>query len=162
MTRILGATAAALAVFLVGATQVQSHVRLPVAAVVVGATVTQPFGCTTLVLEPFDPTCPSHHVHTGIDLAAPTGTQVHSATAGSAATGFDPNGAGNFVEVFVDAHVRVLYCHLSAFAVRTGDPVSPGEVIGLVGATGLATGPHVHLQVDVDGIPVDPAVFLGS
>ena len=81
MIRILAVAAVSLALFLVGATQVQSHVRLPVAAVVVGATVTQPFGCTPLALEPYDPTCASHHTHTGIDLAAPTGTQVHSATA---------------------------------------------------------------------------------
>jgi murein DD-endopeptidase MepM/ murein hydrolase activator NlpD len=56
----------------------------------------------------------------------------------------------------------VIYCHLSAFRVASGQQVSPGEVIGLVGATGLATGPHVHLQIDIDGVPVDPASFLGS
>jgi murein DD-endopeptidase MepM/ murein hydrolase activator NlpD len=158
--RVLALAAAAAALFLVGAAEVPSHVRLPVAAVVVGATITQPFGCTTLTLEPFDPTCPTLHIHTGIDLAAPTGVEVHSATAGTAVVGLDPYGAGNYVAVAVDAHVRILYCHLSAFAVRSGDTVSPGEVIGYVGATGLATGPHVHLQVDVGGVPVDPAKFL--
>ena len=162
MIRVLAVAAGAVAVFLIGATQVQSQVRLPVATVVVGAVVTQPFGCTSLTLEPFDAACPSHHTHTGIDLAAPQGTDVHSATSGTAVTGFDPAGAGNYVDVFVDAHVRVLYCHLSAFAVQTGNLVSPGEVLGYVGATGLATGPHVHLQVDIDGVPVDPAVFLSS
>ena len=40
--------------------------------------------------------------------------------------------------------------------------MAPGQVIGLVGATGLATGAHVHLQVNVDGLPIDPDVFLGS
>jgi len=151
-----------LAVFLIGATQVPSHVRLPMATVVVGATVTQPFGCTWLELEPFDPACPSHHIHTGVDLAAGAGSEVRSATAGEARTGFDPDGAGNYVAVLVDAHVRVLYCHLSRFAVQSGDPVTAGELIGFVGATGLATGPHVHLEVDVDGRPVDPEAFLGS
>lgn len=155
---VIGATG----MFLVGASQVPSHVRLPVISVVPGATVTQPFGCSDLSLEPFDPSCPSHHMHKGIDLAAPTGTGVRSATSGTAITGFDPDGAGNFVLVVVDARVRVLYCHLSGFAVRPGDPVSPGQVIGFVGATGLATGPHVHLQIDVSGAPVDPALFLGS
>jgi murein DD-endopeptidase MepM/ murein hydrolase activator NlpD len=160
MIRALAIAGGAVALFLVGATQVPSQVRLPVSTVVAGAVVTQPFGCTPLELEPFDPYCPSHHTHTGIDLAAPLGTEVHSATSGTALTGFDEAGAGNFVEVVFDAHVRVLYCHLSAFAVRSGDGVVAGQVIGYVGATGLATGPHVHLQVDVDGVPVDPALFL--
>ena len=162
MIRLIGVAAAAVAVFLVGATQVPSEVRLPVSAVVPGAVVTQPFGCTPLELEPVDPSCPSHHTHTGIDLAAPLGTEVHAATSGTAATGFDPAGAGNFVAVWFGAHVRVLYCHLSAFAVSPGELVVAGQVIGYVGETGLATGPHVHLQVDVDGVPVDPAVFLAS
>ena len=160
--RLLVAATATVAVFLVGATQMPSHVRLPVTTVVVGAVVTQPFGCTPLELEPFDPSCPSHHVHTGVDLAARTGEDVHSATSGAAVTGYDAAGAGNYVAVIAGGRVRILYCHLAGFAVRSGDPVAAGEVIGFVGATGLATGPHVHLQVDVDGRPVDPQVFLGS
>lgn len=160
--RFLAFGAIAVATWLVTATQVTTQARLHVAEVVVGATITQPFGCTSLELEPFDALCPWHHKHTGIDLAAPEGNDVHSATYGTATTGFDPSGAGNFVAVAEDGRVRVLYCHLSAFRVRTGARVQPGQVIGLVGATGLATGPHVHLQVDVDGVPVDPATWLGS
>ncbi len=154
--------AGAVVVWLVVAGHVPSQVRLPVEAVVVGATVTQAFGCTTLELEPFDPFCPGHHVHTGIDLAAPVGTEVDSATAGTAHIGVDPNGAGNYVVVIFDAHTRIYYCHFSQFRVRSGESVSPGQVIGLVGATGLATGPHVHFEVQVDGTSVDPAAWLGS
>ncbi|HET7338519.1 MAG TPA: M23 family metallopeptidase [Candidatus Dormibacteraeota bacterium] len=160
--RILGALALALVTWLVAATQVPSHVRLPVTAVVVGGVVTQPFGCTDVDLEPYDPNCPTRHFHTGIDLAAREGTDVYSATDGKAVTGYDPLGAGQFVSVFVDSHVRVVYCHLSAFRVASGEQVSAGQLIGLVGSTGLATGPHVHLQVDIDGVPVDPAAFLAS
>lgn len=162
MTRVIAVVGGSVAVFLVGASQVPSQVRLPVSTVVPGAVVSQPFGCTPLDLEPVDLSCPSHHTHTGVDLAAPAGTAVHTATSGTASTGFDPAGAGNFVAVVFDAHVRVLYCHLSAFAVHAGDVVVAGQVIGYVGATGMATGPHVHLQVDVDNVPVDPAVFLAS
>ena len=151
----------ALGFWLVVATQVPFHARLGLDGVVVGAVVTQPFGCTTLTLEPYDELCSSHHRHTGIDLAATTGTEVHSATYGIALTGFDPAGAGNFVVVMEDADVRILYCHLSAFRVHSGDAVTPGQVVGLVGATGLATGPHVHFEIDVDGVPVDPASWLG-
>jgi bla regulator protein blaR1 len=158
--RILAIAASSLAVWLIAATQVPPHLRLPVSAVVPGAVVTQPFGCTRLELEPYDANCPSRHVHTGIDLAARLGAQVFSATEGTALTGYDAE-AGNFVKVIVDARVSVIYCHLSLLRVATGDHVMPGRLIGLVGATGLATGPHVHLQVDVDGEPVDPVRFLG-
>jgi murein DD-endopeptidase MepM/ murein hydrolase activator NlpD len=161
MIRLLLVAALALVTWLVAATQVPGHVRLPVAAVVAGAVVSQPFGCTYVDLEPYDPNCPSRHFHTGIDLAAREGTDVRSATDGTATTGYDPLGAGNFVSVRVDAHVRIVYCHLSEFRVTSGQEVSAGQLLGLVGATGLATGPHVHLQVDVDGAPVDPASFLG-
>jgi murein DD-endopeptidase MepM/ murein hydrolase activator NlpD len=160
--RLVAIFASGLLIWLVTATQVPVHLRLPLAAVVLGAVVTQPFGCTSLELEPFDPSCPSRHTHTGIDLAARLGAEVFSATAGTVITGYDAGGAGNFVKVVVDGHVRVLYCHLSAFKVATGDPVTPGQLIGLVGATGLATGPHVHLQVNLDGEPVDPAWYLAA
>ena len=160
--RLLAVLAGALVIWLVTATQVPSRARVPLEAVVVGAVVSQPFGCTSLELEPFDALCPWHHIHTGVDLAAPIGTEVHSATAGSAVTGYDASAAGNYVLVIVDSHVRVLYCHLSAFRVRSGDAVTPGDVIGLVGETGLSTGPHVHLQIDIDGSAVDPASWLGS
>ena len=160
--RLVAILAGAVFLWLVTAMQVPSHERLPIQAIVIGAVVSQPFGCSNLDLEPFDARCPSHHIHTGIDLAAPDGTDVHSATAGTAFTGYDPLGAGNYVVVAVDEHVRVIYCHLSGFQVGAGDAVAPGQVIGLVGATGLATGAHVHLQVNVDGLPIDPDVFLGS
>jgi len=160
--RLVAIVAGAVVVWLVTAMQVPSHERMPVATVVIGAVISQPFGCTNLELEPYDPRCPSHHTHTGVDLAAPAGVDVHSATPGTALVGYDPAGAGNYVVVVLDDHVRAIYCHLSGFRVSSGDVVAPGQVIGLVGATGLATGPHVHLQINFDGKPIDPEVFLGS
>jgi murein DD-endopeptidase MepM/ murein hydrolase activator NlpD len=160
--RAAGILSTAVAVWLVIASQLPSHVRLPLSGVVVGAVVSQPFGCTTLQLEPYDPFCPSRHIHTGIDLAAPVGKEVHSATSGTARLAFDPNGAGLYVVVTADAHVRIFYCHLSAFRVLDGMAVQPGQIIGLVGSTGLATGPHVHFEVQVDRTPVDPGAWLAS
>jgi len=153
---------AAAAVWLVAAAQVPAQLRLPLAAVVPGAVVSQPFGCTNLQLEPFDRLCPQHHIHTGIDLAAPPGAEVRSATSGTAHLGFDSGGAGLYVTVVVDAHVSILYCHLSAFRIGQGEAVVPGQVVGLVGSSGLATGPHLHLEIQVDGRPVDPASWLAS
>ena len=160
--RVLAIAAGAALVWIAIASEVPSHERLPIAAVVVGAVASQPYGCTALELEPFDPFCPGHHVHTGIDLAAPAGTEVHAATAGTARVGVDPNGAGNYVVVDFDAHTRVYFCHLAQFRVQSGDSVSPDRVIGLVGATGLATGPHVHFEIQVDGTSVDPVAWLAS
>jgi len=158
--RLLLGAAGSCVVVLVAATQVPSHQRLPVAGVVPGAVVTQRFGCTTLVVEPFDPSCPSRHFHTGVDLAAAEGTPVYSATGGSASTGLATDGCGLFVAVSLERDVRVVYCHLSELRIADRAAVTPGDLIGLVGATGLATGPHLHLQVDVGGSPVDPEVFL--
>jgi len=162
LVRVPALALTAVFVWMVAASQMPNHVRLPLDSVVEGAVVSQKFGCTSVELEPFDPFCPGRHIHTGIDLAAPLGTPVSSATAGTARTGFDPGGAGLFVEVIVDSHVRILYCHLSAFRVGNGELLSPGQVVGLVGATGRATGPHVHLEVQVDGRSVDPASWLAS
>ena len=160
--RIVGMVAGAAFIWVVVAAQVPSHQRLPVAGVVAGAVISQPFGCTSFALEPYDPFCAGRHIHTGIDLAAPVGAAVHSATAGVAHVGVDPNGAGIYVVVYLDAHVRVFYCHLSAIAVVNGQTVSAGQVIGALGETGRATGPHVHFEVQVDGTSVDPATWLAS
>jgi murein DD-endopeptidase MepM/ murein hydrolase activator NlpD len=160
--RVAGICVAAMLIWMVGATRVSSHEKLALPEIVPGAVVTQPFGCSTLVLEPFDPYCPSHHVHTGIDLAAREGTPVHAADAGTASVGFDPGGAGLYVAVSSDSHVRALYCHLSRAEVKEGELVLTGQVVGAVGATGLATGAHLHFEVQVDGRAVDPVAWLAS
>lgn len=144
------------------ASRVVSHVRLPLASIVPGAVETLPFGCTTFELEPFDPFCPGLHIHTGVDLAAPAGTIVHAAAAGVAHTEFDSGGAGIYVVEVVDQHVRLLYCHLGVAHVTAGESVAPGAVIGEVGATGRATGAHLHFEVQIDGRAVDPVTWLSS
>jgi murein DD-endopeptidase MepM/ murein hydrolase activator NlpD len=160
--RIIGMVVGGAMLWVVAASQVPSHLKLPLASVVVGAVISQPFGCTTFELEPYAPFCPGRRIHTGIDLAAATGAPVHSATAGIARVGFDPDGAGNYVVVTVDAHVRVFYCHLSSIGVVSGKAVNAGDVIGLLGSTGWSTGPHLHFEVQRDGTSIDPAVWLSS
>jgi len=160
--RVTGICFAAMLIWVVGASRVTSHDKLALTAIVPGAAMTQPFGCSTLVLEPFDPYCPSHHVHTGVDLAAREGTPVHAADAGTASVGFDPGGAGLYVAVSSDSHVRALYCHLSKAEVHEGELVVTGQVVGAVGATGLATGAHLHFEVQVDGRAIDPVAWLAS
>jgi murein DD-endopeptidase MepM/ murein hydrolase activator NlpD len=157
----MGAVCAVVAcAWAVGASQVPGHQKLTLAGIVHGAVMTQPFGCSALQLEPFDPYCPTRHIHTGVDLAAPEGTAVHAAAPGIATVGFDAAGAGLFVLVVFDRHVRVLYCHLSAAWVTNGQHVLAGAGIGAVGATGLATGAHLHFEVQVDGRAVNPVAWL--
>jgi len=160
--RMAAVGALAIAITFVGAGRASSHAMLPLGSIISGAHVTQRFGCTDLLLEPFDPDCPSRHFHSGIDLAAPAGTVIRAATAGIAHVGFDSDGAGRYVAVSFDSRTRLLYCHLSAITVIEGEEVSVGEMVGTVGATGMATGPHLHFEIQVDGRPVNPEQWLGS
>jgi murein DD-endopeptidase MepM/ murein hydrolase activator NlpD len=160
--RLGGVCLAAALIWMVGASGVSSHEKLTLVAIVPGAVMTQPFGCSSLVLEPFDPYCSTHHMHTGVDLAARAGTPVHAASAGTAGVGFDAQGCGLYVVLTSDRHVRELYCHLSVALVVGTQPVTTGQVIGQVGSTGLATGPHLHFEVQVDGRAIDPVAWLAA
>ena len=124
------------------------------------AIVTQPFGCTDFVLEPAAPWCATGHTHTGLDLGAPIGTPVRAAAAGMAEVIDTSGGYGLHVLLSHDSHLSTLYGHLSSVSVRTGARVQAGDVIGLVGSTGLSTGPHLHFEVRRDARPVDPAPLL--
>ncbi len=160
LSRLAAMCGAATLLWVAAGSQIPSHARLPLSGVVPRAVISLPFGCTSFQLEPYDPFCPGRHIHTGVDLAAPTGTAVYSATPGTVRVGFDPNGAGRYVVVTADAHARIFYCHLSAVTVATGEVVSAGKVVGAIGQTGLATGPHLHLEVQIDGRSTDPAAWL--
>ena len=128
--------------------------------VVAGAVLTQGFGCTSLGLEPVDAGCPGGHFHGGFDLAAPLGTPVRAAAAGRAMALEDPGGFGTFVVIRQDAHLSTLYGHLLLTEVHDGEHVSAGQVVGEVGSTGNSTGPHLHFEVDRDGVPTDPSPYL--
>lgn len=121
---------------------------------------TQPFGCTSFALEPAASWCPGGHFHSGIDMAAPAGTIVSAAAAGSATVAMNPGGYGLYVIVNHGGGVSTLYAHLEATPIVSGEAVAAGEEIGQVGSTGLSTGPHLHFEVRRAGHPVDPVTQL--
>jgi len=100
--------------------------------------------------------------HQGLDLEADYGTPVHAAgDAVVVSAGWD-SGFGNKVDLDHGNGYHTWYAHLSRFAVEPGEHVHRGEVIAYVGATGEATGPHLHYQVMRAGEPIDPEPFLNG
>lgn len=115
------------------------------------ATVTSPFGIRK---NPFGGV--GTEFHYGLDLAAPTGSEVTSLFNGVIAKAEFDVGLGNYVIVTHGKEFQTLYAHLSELKVKTGDRVKQYDVIGLVGSTGRSTGPHLHLGVYINGQKVDP------
>ncbi len=98
--------------------------------------------------------------HAGLDLAAPAGTPVRAAAPGRVALVARFRVRGNAVVLVHGAGVCAVYQHLKGAAVRPGASVRPGALLGWVGTTGLSTGPHLHLEVRLLGLPQDPRFFL--
>jgi murein DD-endopeptidase MepM/ murein hydrolase activator NlpD len=98
--------------------------------------------------------------HTGVDIDAPTGTPVRAAADGDVTGAEMGAGYGREVELNHGHDVLTLYGHLSAIAVVPGQHVTRGQVIGYVGQTGRATGPHLHYEVRVHNVPVNPYKYL--
>jgi Peptidase family M23/Putative peptidoglycan binding domain len=109
--------------------------------------------------DPFGPR--GTRFHAGLDLTAPQGTTVGAAAAGRVVfAGFATGGWGNLVVVAHAGGVTTRYAHLARIDVRPGQVVAAGAGLGTVGATGRATGPHLHFEVRVRGAAVDPLPAL--
>jgi murein DD-endopeptidase MepM/ murein hydrolase activator NlpD len=106
----------------------------------------------------YHPVLQRWQAHRGIDYAAPTGTPVRAVADGTVEVASRDRGYGNVVVLTHQQRYTTLYAHLSGFAsgIRQGAKVSQGQIIGYVGATGLATGPHLHYEFRVDGVHKDP------
>lgn len=101
-------------------------------------------------------------MHRGIDISAPLGTPVIAPALGKViAVGWD-GGLGNAIQIDHGQGIVTQYGHLSKFAVKMGQVVTRGEVIGHIGNTGLSTGPHLHYEVSVNNTPTDPSRYLLS
>lgn len=100
------------------------------------------------------------HMHSGIDIAAPSGTPVRAADSGVVVLASWVGGYGNFICVQHTGSLSTCYAHLSGYATSRGASVSQGQVIGYVGSTGNSSGPHLHFEVRVGGSPVNPLGYL--
>ena len=102
--------------------------------------------------------------HTGVDIGAPSGTQIIAARGGTVVwTQSDLSGPyGNNTLIDHGNGLSTFYAHQSGFAVSSGERVSKGEVIGYVGSTGYSSGPHLHFEVHVNGVPYDPMGWFGG
>jgi murein DD-endopeptidase MepM/ murein hydrolase activator NlpD len=98
--------------------------------------------------------------HTGIDIDAPIGTPVRAAADGNVIEAAMNAGYGREVVLDHGHDVLTVYGHLSAFSVLSGQHVTRGQVIGYVGQSGRATGPHLHYEVRVHNVPVNPHKYL--
>lgn len=106
----------------------------------------------------FHPVLQTWRAHKGIDYAAPVGTRVRATADGVVAFAGVQSGYGNVVILDHHGKFSTVYGHLSAFAkgLRKGQRVAQGDIIGNVGATGMATGPHLHYELRKDGVAHDP------
>lgn len=111
--------------------------------------------------ERVDPLTGELDFHGGLDLAAPAGTPVRAAAAGTVAFSGERGAAGNVVELRHRDGTSTSYAHLQSTKVAVGDVVAAGQVLGAVGSSGRSTGPHLHFVVERAGDPVDPAPLIG-
>ncbi|TXN56707.1 M23 family metallopeptidase, partial [Methylobacterium sp. WL18] len=116
--------------------------------------VSSPFGTR------LDPFTRGLALHTGLDLKAEYGEPARATAPGRVSAAEFAGGYGNMVEIDHGHGVVTRFGHLARIAVRPGQRVAAGDVLGMVGSTGRSTGAHLHYETRIDGDPVDPQRFL--
>lgn len=99
-------------------------------------------------------------MHYGLDIAAPIGTSIQAPAAGVILLAEFRGGYGRKVIIDHGYGICTVYAHASKLYVKEGETVERGDIIGEVGSSGASTGPHLHYEIHVDGIPTDPITFI--
>lgn len=99
-------------------------------------------------------------LHAGIDIADSTGTEIYAAQSGEVTFAGMSGNYGNLIKIKHINGYETYYAHCSAILVNVGDKVEKGQLIGKVGCTGNATGPHVHFEIRLNGNVVDPYSYI--
>lgn len=98
--------------------------------------------------------------HNGIDIAHNTGDPVYSAFDGVVQECKYEKGYGNKITIEHEGNIQTIYAHLSAFETQVGAEIKKGDLIGKVGSTGNSTGPHLHFELRINGVPIDPQKYI--
>lgn len=98
--------------------------------------------------------------HKGVDLAAPTGTPIYATADGLVSRANWFSSYGKYISIEHGGEIQTRFAHLSRIAVRNGQRVQKGDLIGFVGSTGRSTGPHLHYEVRVSGRSVNPLHYM--
>jgi murein DD-endopeptidase MepM/ murein hydrolase activator NlpD len=143
-------------------------IKLQTAESYVGGAMQWPASASKYVSSPFGnrlhPILKVIKFHTGIDIAAASGTNIVAANAGTVMSACYNSGYGYMVMVDHGGGIVTLYAHNTKLLVKTGDIVTQGQQVAWSGSTGMSTGPHVHFEVRLNGVyqnPLDPA-YLGG
>lgn len=107
-----------------------------------------------------DPFTGDHTMHSGLDIATREGVEVIAPASGTVIFAGDKAAYGNCVVIDHGRDITTLYGHLQRFIVKPGDKVERGQHIGNVGNTGRSTGPHVHYEVRINGVPINPRRYV--
>jgi len=132
----------------------QRGISVPSRMPLEGAALTSGFGMRD------HPVLGGRRQHQGIDLAAPTGTPVYATADGVVGRADWYSSYGLYISINHGASMETRYAHLSRLAVAAGDNIKKGDLIGYVGSTGRSTGPHLHYEVRVEGLAVNPIPYM--
>lgn len=106
------------------------------------------------------PVLRQRRAHKGVDLAAPTGTPIYATADGVVSRANWFSSYGLYISIDHGGDLETRFAHLSRLAVASGERVKKGDLIGYVGSTGRSTGPHLHYEVRVNGVAVNPIPYM--